>query len=78
MFTSEFFKYVIRILGLVDIYSSSCEGKNTDVRVLNLNKELKLDHMLHPISMIVCYFVLAVTSSVLLKPNVSVLGIKRI
>lgn len=57
-------------MGFVDIYSSSCDGEYTDIRVINFNKNLSLDYILNPVVLIVCYFVVAVTSKVLLRPKV--------
>lgn len=43
----------------------------TDIRVIEFNYGLDLDHYLNPIALIMCYFVVAITSSVLLGPQVN-------
>lgn len=57
-------------MGFSDIYSSSCDGGQRDIRIIAFNKEKELDHVLNPIALIICYFILAVTSNFLLKPKV--------
>lgn len=60
---------VKRILGFAAIYSSSCDNA-TDIRVIEFNDDLDLDHYLNPVSLIICYFVVTITSRVLLGPQV--------
>lgn len=58
-----------RILGFSDIYSSSCDN-GTDIRVIEFNDSLDLDHYINPIALVLCYFVVTITSRVLLGPQV--------
>lgn len=58
-------------MGFSDIYSSSCNDGNRDIRILAFNKEIELDHILNPIALIICYFIVAVTSNILLTPKAS-------
>lgn len=55
----------------MDIYSSSCDGNSSDIRIIEFNDTLDLDHYLNPIALILCYFVVALTSRVLLGPKVT-------
>lgn len=55
----------------MDIYSSSCDGNTSDIRIIEFNDTLDLDHYLNPIALILCYFVVALTSRVLLGPKVT-------
>jgi hypothetical protein len=56
-------------MGFPAIYSSSCDN-GTDIRVMEFNANLDLDHYLNPVALIVCYFVVSITSKVLLGPQV--------
>lgn len=72
MFADRLFAFFsTRILGFVDIYSSSCDGNSSDIRIIEFNDTLDLDHYLNPIALILCYFVVALTSRVLLGPKVT-------
>lgn len=55
----------------MDIYSSSCDSNTSDIRIIEFNDTLDLDHYLNPIALILCYFVVALTSRVLLGPKVT-------
>ncbi|CAO1375472.1 unnamed protein product [Diamesa hyperborea] len=55
-----------RILGFSAIYSSSCGGNESDIRIIDFDSNLDLDHYLSPISLIICYFILSITSIVLM------------
>jgi hypothetical protein len=59
-----------RLLGIAPIYSSSC-GNGSDIRVIDFNSDLDLDHYLNPIALIICYVVVALTSVILLDPQVN-------
>ena len=56
-------------MGFSAIYQSSCDN-GSDIRVIEFNDDLDLDHYLNPIALILCYFVVAITSKVLLGPQV--------
>ena len=64
-----FFLNLIRVLGFPAIYTSSCDNA-TDIRVINFNEDLDLDHYLNPIALIICYLVVTLTSIILLDPQV--------
>ncbi|KAG5675805.1 hypothetical protein PVAND_005679 [Polypedilum vanderplanki] len=57
-----------RVLGIAPIYSSSCDN-STDIRVINFNFDLDLDHYLNPIALIICYIIIGLTSVLLLDPQ---------
>jgi hypothetical protein len=57
-------------MGFAAIYISSCDNE-TDIRVTKFDDTLDLDHYLNPISLIFCYFVIAITSRVVLGPQVN-------
>ncbi|CAO1304226.1 unnamed protein product [Diamesa serratosioi] len=59
-----------RVLGFSAIYSSSCGGNDSDIRIIDFDNNLDLDHYLSPISLIICYFILSITSVLLLGPQV--------
>ncbi|XP_070500560.1 piezo-type mechanosensitive ion channel component isoform X4 [Chironomus tepperi] len=57
-----------RVLGFPAIYTSSCDNA-TDIRIINFNEDLDLDHYLNPIALIICYLVVTLTSIILLEPQ---------
>lgn len=59
-----------RILGWTAIYVSSCDN-GTDIRVFNFDTDLDIDRYLNPIVLVLCYYVVAITSRVLLGPKVN-------
>jgi hypothetical protein len=42
----------------------------TDIREIIFNDTLDLDHYLNPVALIICYLIIALTSSILLDPQV--------
>lgn len=59
-------------MGFAAVYVSSCDN-GSDIRVIEFDEDLDLDHYLNPIVLIICYFVVAITSRVLLGPQVTVM-----
>lgn len=57
-------------MGFPAIYSSSCDNV-TDIRVINFDADMDLDHYLNPIALIICYLTIAITSVLLLDPQVN-------
>jgi hypothetical protein len=66
-----------RVLGWTAIYSSSCDN-GTDIRVITFNTDLDLDRYLNPIVLILCYYIVAITSKVLLGPQVRIDTLKKL
>lgn len=59
-----------RMMGLTAIYSSSCIGNESDVRVIEFDANLDLDKYFNLLLLIVCYITISITSCVLLGPQV--------
>ncbi|CAH1708045.1 unnamed protein product [Chironomus riparius] len=66
-----------RVLGFPAIYTSSCDNA-TDIRVINFNEDLDLDHYLNPIALIICYLVVTLTSIILLEPQLMRSGTRKV
>lgn len=70
-FSPRFSCFSNRILGFPAIYSSSCDNE-TDIRVMEFNTDLDYDHYINPVALILCYFVVTITSKALLGPQVNI------
>lgn len=62
-----------RVLALKPILNSSCNLVNgTDIRDVHFNSDLDTDVYLNPIFLLLCYYTLTMTSSLLLRTRVSI------
>jgi hypothetical protein len=57
-------------MGFSAIFKSSCDN-GSDIRVMQFDDDLDLDHYLNPIALIVCYFIVTITAKVMLGPQVT-------
>lgn len=58
-----------RYLGFDKFITSSCDN-GTDIRIIDFDHNLDVDSYLNPIAILLCYYTLGVTSSLLLRPKV--------
>lgn len=49
--------------------SSTCEG-GADIRVINFNGTFDVDHYLNPVILILTYYILTITSNLILSQQV--------
>uniref|UniRef100_A0A8D8C813 Piezo-type mechanosensitive ion channel component n=1 Tax=Culex pipiens TaxID=7175 RepID=A0A8D8C813_CULPI len=57
-----------RIFSLTPILSSSCDNL-TDIRNVNFESDLGSDYYLNPVVLLLCYYCISITSSLLLRPR---------
>lgn len=60
---------IFRYLGFDVFYISTCEN-DSDIRIIDFNHDLELDSYFNPIAIVLCYFTLAITTSLLFEPKV--------
>lgn len=51
---------------------SSCNETDGDIRVIHWNSNVDLDAFLNPIALLLCYYVLAVSSKFILDAKVTI------
>ncbi|XP_055598919.1 piezo-type mechanosensitive ion channel component-like isoform X5 [Uranotaenia lowii] len=59
---------IARILALTPILSSACDNVS-DIRYVNFDSELGSDFYLNPVVLMICYYCISITSSLLMKPR---------
>ena len=69
LFTIFFSCWQIRILALTPILTSSCDNQS-DIREVEFNSDLGSDYYINPIAILLCYYVVALSSNVLLRTMV--------
>ncbi|XP_055550145.1 piezo-type mechanosensitive ion channel component isoform X2 [Wyeomyia smithii] len=57
-----------RIFALTPILSSSCDNL-TDIRYVNFDSDLGSDYYFNPVVLMLCYYCISITSSLLMKPR---------
>lgn len=62
---------IARIFALTPIMSSSCDNL-TDIRYVYFNSDLGSDYYLNPVVLMLCYYCISITSSLLMRPRVSI------
>ncbi|XP_052564946.1 piezo-type mechanosensitive ion channel component isoform X6 [Culex pipiens pallens] len=65
-----------RIFSLTPILSSSCDNL-TDIRNVNFESDLGSDYYLNPVVLLLCYYCISITSSLLLRPRLTEKELKR-
>lgn len=66
--------FVYRFLGFSPLLTSTCNVTNTtsgDIRVIYLNKTLDLDAFFNPVALLLCYYVLVISSGFILDTKVN-------
>lgn len=64
----HFFCY--SLLGFSPLLQSSCNSTSGDIRVIYLNETLDLDAFLNPVALLLCYYVLVISSGFILDAKV--------
>ncbi|XP_062548757.1 piezo-type mechanosensitive ion channel component isoform X4 [Armigeres subalbatus] len=59
---------IARIFALTPIMSSSCDNL-TDIRYVYFNSDLGSDYYLNPVVLMLCYYCISITSSLLMRPR---------
>lgn len=81
------FLFLCRLLGFVPLFISTCDHNSTvmplnctsygnvtfpqDIRIISVNVNADIDEILNPIMILVCFYVMALVSALLLGPQVS-------
>lgn len=58
------------LAGFSPLIVSSCNETDGDIRVIHLNNTVDLDAFLNPIALLLCYYVLAISSRFILNAKV--------
>ncbi|XP_065092000.1 piezo-type mechanosensitive ion channel component isoform X10 [Ochlerotatus camptorhynchus] len=67
---------IARIFALTPIISSSCDNL-TDIRFVYFDSDLGSDYYLNPVVLLLCYYCISITSSLLMRPRMTDKEIKR-
>lgn len=64
--------FLFRFVGFSPLLVSSCNDTDGDIRVIHLNDTLDLDAFLNPLALLLCYYVLAISSKFILDAKVTI------
>lgn len=65
---------IIRFLGFSPLVISQCDGLNSsDIRIIEYNTTVDVDSYLNPLAILLCYYTLAITSSLILNNKVIII-----
>lgn len=67
----ELFCMVYSYASFSPLIISTCNSTDGDIRVIKLNTDVDLDAYLNPIALILCYYILAISSQFILDTKVS-------